>query len=68
MSFLPDTAAVRTWPIGDMLTEGCARTLASTIRALPGVQAADANFATGRLQVRYTRGAAEPIARPSGRC
>ena len=56
----PNTTAVRTWPIGDMLTEGCARTLAATIRELPGVEAADANFATGMLQVRYLRSATEP--------
>ena len=59
----PDHAAsVRTWPIGDMLTEGCARTLAATIRALPGVQSADANFATGTLRVSFTRGEADPSA------
>lgn len=56
----PNATAVRTWPIGDMLTEGCARTLAATIRDLPGVEAADANFATGMLQVRYMRSATEP--------
>jgi Cu2+-exporting ATPase len=62
MTSVPNAAALRTWPIGDMLTEGCARTLAATIRALPGVVAADANFATGTLQVRYSRGAADSAA------
>jgi Cu2+-exporting ATPase len=62
MSTAMNIQAVRVWPIGDMLTEGCARTLAATVRGLPGVQAAEANFAAGTLQVRYTRGAAEPTA------
>jgi Cu2+-exporting ATPase len=60
MISVQDPAMTRTWPIGDMLTEGCARTLAATVRALPGVLAAEANFATGTLQVSYRRGAADP--------
>src|SRR3990167_8905182 len=56
----PGAAPVRTWPISDLLTEGCARALAAPIDALPGVQSAEANFAAGTLRVRYTRGAADP--------
>jgi Cu2+-exporting ATPase len=60
MSLTKGAAAVRTWTIGDMLTEGCARTLSATVRALPGVQAAEANFASGTLRVSYTRNLADP--------
>jgi Cu2+-exporting ATPase len=62
MKTITDTAAVRTWPIGDMLTEGCARTLVATVRALPGVLAAEANFVAGTLQVRYSRNSEAPAA------
>ena len=43
----------RTWPIGDMVSTGCARTLESAIARLPGVVHADASFALGRLLVEY---------------
>lgn len=43
----------RTWPIGDMVSTGCARTLEGAIARLPGVVHADANFALGRLLVEY---------------
>lgn len=41
------------WPIGDMVSAGCARTLEKAVAALPGVNAASANFATATLQVSY---------------
>lgn len=62
MRSVPNALAVRTWPIGDMLTEGCARTLAASICALPGVETAEANFGAGTLQVSYRRGAADSAA------
>ncbi|HDX0911001.1 TPA: cation transporter, partial [Stenotrophomonas maltophilia] len=43
----------RTWPIGDMVSAGCARTLEKAVAALPGVNATSANFATATLQVSY---------------
>lgn len=43
----------KTWPIRNMLTEGCARTLERTIAALPGVHSAAANYATGSLRIAY---------------
>jgi cation transport ATPase len=43
----------RTWPIGDMVSAGCARTLERAVAALPGVNATIANFATATLQVSY---------------
>jgi Cu2+-exporting ATPase len=43
----------RTWPIGDMVSTGCARTLEAAIARLPGVHGADASFATARLKVDY---------------
>jgi len=54
------TVASRIWPIGDMLSEGCARTLVATIAKLPGVKAADANFAAGTLRVTYARDGVRP--------
>ena len=47
------TVRTRTWPIGDMLSAGCARTLEKAVAALPGVTATSANFATAALQVSY---------------
>ncbi len=41
------------WPIGGMVSAGCARTLEQTIAQLPGVRAADASFAASRLKVDY---------------
>jgi Cu2+-exporting ATPase len=41
------------WPIGGMVSVGCARTLEAAIAALPGVHAADASFAMSRLKVDY---------------
>ena len=31
------TVRTRTWPIGDMVSTGCARTLEKAVAALPGV-------------------------------
>lgn len=47
------TVRTRTWPIGDMVSTGCARTLEKAVAALPGVTATSANFATAALQVSY---------------
>ncbi len=47
------TVRTRTWPIGDMVSTGCARTLEKAVAALPGVNATSANFATATLQVSY---------------
>ena len=47
------TVRTRTWPIGDMVSTGCARTLEKAVAALPGVNATRANFATATLQVSY---------------
>ncbi|MFA4523264.1 heavy-metal-associated domain-containing protein, partial [Xanthomonas perforans] len=47
------TVRTRTWPIGDMVSAGCARTLEKAVAALPGVNATSANFATATLQVSY---------------
>ena len=47
------TLRMRTWPIGGMLSAGCARTLEKAVAALPGVEATSANFATATLQVSY---------------
>ena len=47
------TLRTRTWPIGDMVSAGCARTLEKAVAALPGVTATSANFATATLQVSY---------------
>jgi Cu2+-exporting ATPase len=52
MASIPVTRR-RTWPIGDMVSTGCARTLEGAIARLPGVVHADANFALGRLLVEY---------------
>jgi Cu2+-exporting ATPase len=52
----------KTFPIGNMLTEGCGRTLAAAISALPGVHAANANFATGVLEVRFDKDVADVAA------
>jgi Cu2+-exporting ATPase len=41
------------WPIGGMVSAGCARTLEAAIVGLPGVHTADASFATSRLKVDY---------------
>lgn len=54
--------AAKTFPIGNMLTEGCGRTLAAAISALPGVRAANANFATGVLEVRFDKDVADVAA------
>ena len=52
MTHVPEsTVRTRTWPIGDMVSTGCARTLEKALAALPGVSAANANFATTTLQV-----------------
>ncbi|KPG80454.1 hypothetical protein AN993_10755, partial [Stenotrophomonas maltophilia] len=65
------TVRTRTWPIGDMVSAGCARTLEKAVAALPGVNATSANFATATLQVSYdparlsAGGAAAPA--PRGR-
>ena len=45
----------RAWPIGGMVSAGCARTLERAVRALPGVAAASANFATASLTVSFDR-------------
>jgi Cu2+-exporting ATPase len=50
----------RIWPIGDMLSEGCARSLAASVAKLPGVSAAEANFAAGSLRVTYARDSLRP--------
>ena len=54
---MPSTSESRvrrhTWPISDMVTTGCARTLEHAVRALPGVHAVEAQFATARLAVDY---------------
>lgn len=52
--------ASRVWPIWDMVSEGCARTLAATVAGLPGVSAAEANFAAGTLRVTYARDRVQP--------
>ncbi|MGP1664326.1 MAG: cation transporter, partial [Rhodanobacter sp.] len=52
----------RTWPIRTMLTEGCARTLERAVAALPGVQSAVANYASGSLRVAYDAETIEPHA------
>ena len=44
------TVRTRTWPIGDMVSTGCARTLEKAVAALPGVNATSANFATATLR------------------
>jgi len=56
MSTGHEAGAMRSFPIGDMLTEGCARTLAASVGKLRGVHNANANFATGKLEVHYDRG------------
>ncbi|GHE33708.1 heavy metal translocating P-type ATPase [Vulcaniibacterium thermophilum] len=53
-------SATRTWPIADMVSTGCARALEKAVAALPGVDEATANFATGELTVRYRRGTLAP--------
>lgn len=60
----------RTWPIRKMLTEGCARTLERTVAALPGVQSAVANYASGSLQIKYDPAGIEPqtVAQAVRRC
>ena len=60
----------RTWPIRKMLTEGCARTLERAVAALPGVQSAVANFASGSLQIKYDPAGIEPhtVAQAVRRC
>ena len=50
------------WPIGDMLSAGCARTLQATIARLPGVRQVEGNFATGRLAVEYDPRTVDPAA------
>lgn len=44
---------VHAWPIGGMLSAGCARTLEKTIANLPGVRAVSANFASATLRVTF---------------
>lgn len=48
-------AGIRThaWPVGRMCTAGCAATLERGVTVLPGVVAANANFAAGTLTVDY---------------
>ncbi|TWI11497.1 heavy metal translocating P-type ATPase [Aerolutibacter ruishenii] len=43
----------RSWPIADMVTTGCERTLEKAVSKLPGVTSASANFVTGRLTVDF---------------
>ncbi len=50
------------WPIGDMLSPGCGRTLQATIARLPGVRQVDANFVAGRLAVDYDAYMVNPAA------
>ena len=45
----------RAWPIGGMVSAGCARTLEAAVRAMPGVGGASANFATASLTVSFDR-------------
>ena len=52
----------RTWPIRTMLTEGCARTLERAVTALPGVQSAVGNYASGSMQIKYDPASIEPQA------
>ncbi len=52
----------RMWPIRKMLTEGCARTLERAVTALPGVQSAVANYASGSMQITYEPASIEPHA------
>ncbi|QAA93190.1 heavy metal translocating P-type ATPase [Pollutimonas thiosulfatoxidans] len=46
-------ARTRTWPIGGMVSAGCARTLEKVIAAVPGVTAVSANYANASLQVSF---------------
>ncbi len=64
------TTRERTWPIGKMLTEGCARTLERAVAALPGVQSALANYASGSLRITYDPKSIEPstVAEAVRRC
>lgn len=50
------------WPIEGMVGAGGARTLAATIARLPGVLAADANFATSRMRLDPARMNARQVA------
>jgi P-type Cu2+ transporter len=41
------------WPIGKMLSGGCARTLEQAVSKLPGIRAVNANFVAGSMSVRF---------------
>lgn len=43
----------RSWPIGGMVSTGCARTLEKAVASLPGVTAVSSNFTTASLQVSF---------------
>jgi Cu2+-exporting ATPase len=60
----------RSWPVGGMLSTGCARTLEKTIASLPGVHAVSANFATASLSVEFDGGrlSAGAVAEAIRRC
>ena len=53
MNVVHTSLRTRRWPIGGMVSAGCARTLEKAVAALPGVTAASANFATASLQVSF---------------
>lgn len=59
---LPERTRRHAWPIGGMLSTGCARTLQADIARLPGVLQVDGNFAAGRLAVDYDPGTLDPAA------
>ncbi|MGE4071117.1 MAG: heavy metal translocating P-type ATPase [Lysobacterales bacterium] len=41
------------WPIGKMLSGGCARTLEQAVSKLPGIRDVNANFVAGSMSVRF---------------
>jgi copper chaperone CopZ len=53
MNVVNTSLRTRRWPIGGMVSAGCARIVEKAVTAVPGVTAASANFATASLQVSF---------------
>jgi P-type Cu2+ transporter len=63
MSISTQTNSIsRHWPIGKMLSSGCAQTLEHAVSALPGVKTASASFVAGSLTVRFDPRVASTVA------